>query len=198
MRKLKPMLLLTTALLAGCEHPPPKPDAAQATAPAPPDRGKAMSMTLTSPAFAPNAAIPAKHGRRSGNVSPPLAWTDPPAGTKAFALLVDDPDAPAGDWVHWVILNLPADARALPEGVGKDARLPDGSLNGKNDFGELGWDGPSPPSGTHRYVFKLYALDGPLALGSGASKSDLLRAAEGHTLGTAELVGTYTQSPAAP
>ncbi|MBI2300924.1 MAG: YbhB/YbcL family Raf kinase inhibitor-like protein [Armatimonadetes bacterium] len=152
-----------------------------------------MSMTLTSSAFAPGAAIPAKHGYRTGNVSPPLQWTDPPAGTRAFALVVDDPDAPSGEWVHWVLLNLPADTRELPEGVKKDARLADGSLHGKNDFGNLGWDGPSPPSGTHRYVFKLFALDGPLALASGASKQVLLKAAAGHTLGTAELTGTYSR-----
>ena len=150
-------------------------------------------MQLTSDAFAAGAAIPAAHAYKAANQSPPLSWSDPPAATKAFALLVDDPDAPVGDWVHWVLINLPATARSLPAGVAKAPKLPDGSLNGKNDFGNLGWDGPAPPSGIHHYHFKLYALDAPLSLGSGATKKDLLKAVEGHTLARAEVVGTYSK-----
>lgn len=178
-------------LLAGCGRPAPTVD--RVPAPPPAKEESAGSFKLTSPAFAPGAALPARHALKAGNVSPPLAWTDPPAGTRAFALLVVDPDAPAGDWVHWVLLNLPATARSLPAGVSQEAKLPDGSLNGQNDFGHLGWDGPSPPSGTHRYHFQLLALAEPLALGSGATRADVRRASAGHVVGEAELVGTYAK-----
>lgn len=123
--------------------------------------------------------------------SVPLAWTEPPAGTQSFALIADDPDAPAGTWVHWVLYNIPAHTRALLEGLGPLASLPDGSLHGKNSWRKLGYGGPCPPRGTHRYFFKLYALDIQLALQPGATKDDVLKAMEGHILAQTELMGTY-------
>jgi hypothetical protein len=108
-----------------------------------------------------------------------------------MALIMDDPDAPAGDWVHWVIYNIPTSSRALPENISSDAQLADGSLHGKNSWGKLGYGGPCPPFGTHRYFFRLYALDATLNLKAGANKAELLRAIEGHLLELTELMGTY-------
>jgi len=150
-----------------------------------------MSMTLNSTAFTQGNSIPARYTCTSEDISPPLSWDAPPAGTQSLALIMDDPDAPAGTWVHWVIYNIPASARGLTENIRPDAQLTDGSLQGKNSWGKLGYGGPCPPSGTHRYFFKLYALDTVLELKSGASKSALLAAMEGHILSYAELMGTY-------
>ena len=110
-----------------------------------------------------------------------------------FALTFDDPDAPAGTWIHWVLYNIPADASDLPEGVLADAELPDGSLNGENSWRRMGYGGPCPPRGTHRYVFHLYALDTALDLEAGAGEKQLLQAMEGHILAQAELMGPYTR-----
>jgi Raf kinase inhibitor-like YbhB/YbcL family protein len=137
-----------------------------------------------------------RHTSDGADVSPALAWTAPPKGTQSFALIVEDPDAPdprapRRTWVHWVLYELPGDARALPEGVTR-ASLPPGTMEGKNDWHELGWRGPSPPIGTHRYFFRLYALDTSFEdLGGGASKRDLENAMTGHILATASLMGTY-------
>jgi hypothetical protein len=151
-----------------------------------------MSFQISSPAFAPNAEIPKKFTCDGPDVSPGLRWTDPPAGTQAFALIADDPDAPMGTWVHWVIYDLPAAARELPEGVPKDDNLKDGSRQGRNDFRRIGYGGPCPPpGGPHRYFFKLYALRSKTSLKPGASKAELLKAMEGKILGQAELVGKY-------
>jgi Raf kinase inhibitor-like YbhB/YbcL family protein len=147
-----------------------------------------MSMVLTSSAFAEGDLIPARHARRGENLSPPLAWNGAPAGTRSFALIVDDPDAPGGDWVHWIVYNLPADLSALPEGI---TTPPGSAAQGKNGWGAAQYDGPQPPSGTHRYVFKLYALDTVLDLGPGATKAALLDAMEGHVLARGQLVGKY-------
>jgi hypothetical protein len=114
-----------------------------------------------------------------------------PEGTRSFALIADDPDAPVGTWVHWVLYNIPSSARTLIESIPADAKLADGSINGKNSWGKPGYGGPCPPSGTHRYFFKLYALDTVLNLGSGATKEQLLNAMQGHILGQAELMGKY-------
>jgi Raf kinase inhibitor-like YbhB/YbcL family protein len=157
--------------------------------------GSAMAFDLSSSAFAPGATIPARHTCDGADVSPPLAWTSPPAGTKAFALLCEDPDAPRGLWVHWVLWGVPAAARSLPEGVKPEDRLPDGSRNGRNDFGKLGHNGPCPPPGApHRYVFRLYALDAVPELDPGATRAQLLEAIHGHVLGEAELTGRYGRS----
>jgi Raf kinase inhibitor-like YbhB/YbcL family protein len=106
---------------------------------------------------------------------------------------MDDPDAPVGTWVHWVLFNIPASARGLPEAFPADASLPDGSLSGKNSWGRTGYGGPCPPSGTHRYFFKLYALDETLAINPGADKGELEKAMVGHILASAELMGTFSK-----
>ena len=152
-----------------------------------------MAFEVTSSAFVQGDPIPVKYTCDGDDTSPPLAWGDPPEGTASFALINDDPDAPAGTWVHWLLYNLPADARSLPEAVPADARLPDGSLHGQNSWRRLGYGGPCPPSGTHRYFFKLYALDTALNLASGADKQATLKAMEGHILGQAELMGVYSR-----
>jgi Raf kinase inhibitor-like YbhB/YbcL family protein len=148
-------------------------------------------MKVESPAFAQGQPIPAKHTCEGADVSPLLRWSDPPAGTKTFALIVDDPDAPVGDWVHWVIYNLPAQTQELPEGVPKtDSAL--GGIQGRNDFKTIGYQGPCPPPGKpHRYFFKLAALDAELGLKAGASKKQVEEAMQHHVLGKAELMGTY-------
>jgi len=152
-----------------------------------------MPFELTSTAFAPGEPIPRKYSCDGEDISPPLQWSDPPQGTQSLALIADDPDAPLGTWVHWVLYNLPAEARALPEAVPPDAELPDGSRHGQNSWRRLDYGGPCPPSGTHRYVFKLYALDMVLDLKAGASKKQVLKAMEGHILAQAEVMGVYSR-----
>ncbi len=148
-------------------------------------------MELKSRAFEPGAMIPAKYTCDGENVSPPLDWSDPPAGTQSFALVSDDPDAPVGTWVHWVIWNIPAGARALEENLPKRESLSNGANQGTNDFRRIGYRGPCPPSGTHRYFFKLYALDTALSLPPHTTKSVLDKAMRGHILGQAGLMGSY-------
>jgi len=151
-----------------------------------------MTFRLTSPAFESGGDIPKEFTCDGPDSSPSLIWTDPPPETETLALIVDDPDAPSGTWVHWVLYNLPAIARGLPEGVAKDRQLPDGTRQGRNDFGELGYNGPCPPRGApHRYFFKLYALDCKVKLKPGASKAELERAMKHHVLAEAELVGRF-------
>lgn len=159
-------------------------------------------MKLSSPAFSANGLIPAMYtcdfhqgaaARSHQDISPALNWDEPPAGTQSFALICDDPDAPGKTWVHWVLYDLPATSRELPESVPPKATLANGGVHGVNDFGNLGYGGPCPPSGTHRYFFKLYALDQMLGLKPGATKGELLTAMEGHILAAAELVGRYAR-----
>jgi len=146
-------------------------------------------MKLTSTAFSEGGMIPKQYAYKDKNLSPPLAWSDVPPGTKSFALICDDPDAPRKDpWVHWVIFNIPADRRELPEGV-KAEKI--GAKQGTNDYKEIGYGGPAPPSGTHRYYFKLYALDTMLDLKEGATKQELEAAMNGHVLAKAELMGKF-------
>jgi len=145
---------------------------------------------ITSPAFANGGPIPADYSCDGDDISPALRWTDPPAGTKSFALIMDDPDAPRGTWIHWVIYNIPATARGLAGNLPTDALLSDGSQQGITSAGSTGYHGPCPPSGTHRYFFKLYALDIPLSLPK-RNKEQVLEAIEGHILARAELMGTY-------
>jgi Raf kinase inhibitor-like YbhB/YbcL family protein len=152
----------------------------------------AGSMELKSTAFQAGADIPRKHTCDGGDVSPLLRWEKAPAGTKAFALIVDDPDAPAGTWVHWVIYDLPAKTKELTEGTAKTETLPNGAKQGVNDFHRIGYSGPCPPPGLpHRYFFKLYALDAPTDLNPRATKQPLLEAMKGHVLAQTELVGRY-------
>lgn len=149
-------------------------------------------MELTSPAFQKNGSIPKKFTCDGADVSPQLAWDEPPKGAQALALIVDDPDAPVGTWVHWVLYDLPATERGLPEGVPATETLPNGARQGRNDFRRVGYGGPCPPPGPgHRYFFKLYALDAKTGLRSGATKSDLLKAMKAHILAEAELMGIY-------
>lgn len=148
---------------------------------------------ITSSAFAHETSIPVKYSCDGENVSPPLAWTDPPGDTMSFALINDDPDAPVGIWVHWVLYNIPAETRELGEDIPAQDAFGDGSLHGQNSWGRRDYGGPCPPGGTHRYFFKLYALDTVLELGAGADTQTLTAAMEGHILAVAELMGTYTR-----
>jgi len=150
-----------------------------------------VGMELTSQAFHAGDMIPAKYTCDGQDISPPLRWSDPPTGTQSFALISDDPDAPMGTWVHWVIWNIPSSARVLEEHFPKTASLPNGASQGTTDFHRVGYGGPCPPSGTHRYFFKLYALDATLNLPSSATKKDLEKAMQGHILAQTELMGTY-------
>ena len=150
-------------------------------------------MELTSPAFQDGHSIPTVYTCDGKNISPPLKWSGSPAGTKSFALIVDDPDAPRGIWVHWVLWNLPAAATELKEALSTLPYLPSGALQGKNDSGDIGYSGPCPPSGTHRYFFKLYALDTVLSLKSSVTKSDLEAAMKDHHLAQATLIGVYSR-----
>ena len=151
-----------------------------------------MSLTISSPSFANGGNIAQKFTCDGADLSPQLSWTEPPAGTKTFALLVDDPDAPVGNWNHWAMWNVPATARGLAEGLRKDAELSDGSKQGHNDFRKTGYNGPCPPAGKpHRYYFKLYALDTKLDLQPGANKKELEATMKGHILAQAEWMGRY-------
>lgn len=154
-----------------------------------------MTLTLTSPAFAPGGEIPSLHTCEGRDVSPRLEWSGAPLSTQSFALIVDDPDAPDPKapqmtWVHWVLYDLPASADALPEGV-RPADLPAGTREGKNDWRRTGYGGPCPPIGRHRYFHKLYALDAALSDLGEPTKAQLEQAMKGHVLAQAELVGTY-------
>ena len=151
-----------------------------------------MPFTISSSAFSNGSSIPKKFTCDGPDVSTQLAWTEAPAATKSFALLVDDPDAPVGNWNHWTMWNLPATQHGVAEGINKDARLSDGTEQGRNDFGKTGYNGPCPPPGKpHRYYFKVFALDARLAIEAGARKKELETAINGHILGHAEWMGRY-------
>ena len=157
-----------------------------------------MDFVLSSPSFEPEGEIPLRHTCEGEDLSPQLEWRGVPPGTQSLALIVDDPDAPDPQapqmtWVHWVLYNLPATETSLEEGVEPRA-LPEGTLEGVNDWKRTGYGGPCPPIGRHRYFHKLYALDTTLGDLGTPSKEDLLRAAEGHILAHAELMGTYKKS----
>ena len=184
-----PLFLLVTLLalvMGGCGP--------STTPTALPEKGsQAMAFEVTSSAFGQGEPIPTQYTCDGDDISPPLAWENPPEGTKSFTLINDDPDAPVGTWDHWILFNLPADARSLPEAVPPDAELTGGGQHGQNSWRRLGYGGPCPPSGTHRYFFKLYALDTTLDLDSGANKKQVLQAMEGHILGQAELMGVFSR-----
>jgi hypothetical protein len=154
--------------------------------------GGAMSFQISSSAFSSGEMIPKKFTCDGPDVSPPLSWKDAPLATQSFALIMDDPDAPVGTWVHWVLYNLPATAKELPEGVEKKEELPNGALQARNDFRKIGYGGPCPPPGKpHRYFFKFYALGTKLNLKAGATKADLESAMKDHIVGQAEIMGRY-------
>lgn len=151
-----------------------------------------MAFELTSSAFKEGELIPKKHTCDGADVSPPLQWTGAPSTTQSFVIIADDPDAPAGIWVHWVLYQVPLDLRGLKEGVSPQESLPDGSLQGVNDFKRIGYGGPCPPPGKpHRYLFKLYALDMQLPLKPRSTKAQVLDACQGHVLAEAQLMGRY-------
>ena len=149
------------------------------------------TMEIKSSSFNHEDMIPAKYTCDGQNISPPLSWSGAPKETKSFALICDDPDAPAGTWVHWVIFDIPANVNSLPEKVSRQDEIVGLEKSGKNTSQHFGYDGPCPPGGTHRYYFKLYALDTMLNLNAGLSKEDLLKAMKGHILAEAQLMGRY-------
>jgi hypothetical protein len=170
------MLLLTVAAMPGCRD----------------SIARGQTMNLSSTSFQDGSQIPAKFTCSGANISPQLAWSAPPARTASLALIVTDPDAPHGTWVHWVLYDLPAGTRALPEGLPALGQLPDGALQGRNDFGDLGYGGPCPPPGApHHYIFTLYALDAKLNLPVGATRAQVETAMQGHTLASGKLIGLF-------
>ena len=150
-----------------------------------------MEIEVKSEAFEEGGMIPNKYTCDGEDASPPLSWTGVPEGTEALALICDDPDAPVGTWVHWVIFNIPPDTTGLSENIPPERVLESGARQGRNDFGNIGYGGPCPPRGTHRYYFKLYALDKKVDLEPGATKDELLKAMEGHILAEGRLMGRY-------
>jgi Raf kinase inhibitor-like YbhB/YbcL family protein len=171
---------LLAGLLTGCD------------AENPTTKGTAMKLHLATTAFAEGQPIPRRHAFDDQDLSPALQWTGVPPAAKSLALICDDPDAPMGTWVHWVIYDLPPGTPGLSEGVAKSPELADGAKQGVNDYKRTGYGGPCPPPGKpHRYFFKLYALDTMTGLKSGATKKDLLKAMDGHVLAEGQLMGTY-------
>ena len=151
-----------------------------------------MAFEMTSGAFSEGAVIPSQFTCDGKDISPALTWAGAPVGTKRFALVCDDPDAPMGTWVHWIIFNIPLEKTGLPEGIPAGRELKDGTRQGLNSFRQIGYGGPCPPKGpAHRYFFKLYALDSLLSLKPGITKQELLRAMKGHVLGETKLMGRY-------
>jgi Raf kinase inhibitor-like YbhB/YbcL family protein len=153
---------------------------------------QATKMTLMSKGFKNGEAIPKTYSCEGDDLSPELEWTGAPKGTGSFALICDDPDAPSGTWVHWVVWNIPKDFDSLQRGILKASKFGSGIMQGRNSWPQTGYDGPCPPPGKpHRYFFKLYALDSILSLKESATKEELLSAMKGHILAEAELMGTY-------
>jgi Raf kinase inhibitor-like YbhB/YbcL family protein len=155
--------------------------------------GKKMGITITSTAFTEGGMIPRQYTCDGEDISPPLAWTGVPDGTKSLALICDDPDAPVGTWVHWVLFSMPPSAKELGAKVPPKEILENGAKQGINDFRRIRYNGPCPPGGTHRYVFKFYALDTQIALDAGSTKTQLLKAMEGHILAEGQLTGKYSR-----
>lgn len=151
-----------------------------------------MALELKSSAFTNEGTVPSKYTCDGTDVSPPLEWNGAPEGTKSYALICDDPDAPMGTWVHWVAWNIPAKINRFREGMSKSEGFP--GKEGISDFKRPGYGGPCPPSGTHRYYFKLYALDTELNLPERTTKADLEKAMKGHTLAEAKYMGTYSRN----
>jgi len=156
------------------------------------EKGGTVSFQISSPAFSAGGDIPKRFTCDGPDVSPKLAWNEPPAKTQALVLIMDDPDAPVGTWVHWVLFDLAAGTRELAEGVATQEQVLGGAKQGRNDFGAIGYGGPCPPPGKpHRYFFKLYAVDGNVNLKPGATKAEVEHAMKGHILAQAELMGRY-------
>lgn len=156
-------------------------------------RTKEGKMKIFSSSIEEGRKIPSRFTCDGENLSPQLSWSDTPGNTKTLALIFEDPDAPGGIFVHWVVYNIPKGVTNFPEGITSE-NLPEGAKEGTNHFGDIEYGGPCPPSGTHRYYFRLYALDTELQLKPGAGRRDLLKAMEGHILDQAQLMGTYSRS----
>jgi len=151
-----------------------------------------MAFAISSPNFSEGAEIPRKYTCSGADISPEFHWTDPPTGTRSFALIADDPDAPVGTWTHWVLFDLSEQTRGLAEDLPKVGEIMTGVRQGRNDFRKLGYGGPCPPPGKpHRYFFKLFALDTKLNLKAGASKAEVEQAMKNHVLGEAQTMGTF-------
>ena len=180
-RSFLALLLLSLLLIPACRQKEgaPEPKATE-------------GFILTSTAFEEGKRIPTRYTCDGEDLSPPLSWKGIPEGTRSLTLVVEDPDAPRGTFVHWVIYNIPPGLSGLPEGVPRQGKLENGALQGVNDFGVIGYRGPCPPPGKpHRYSFILRALDTKLSLGPGATRAELEEAIKGHVLGEAKLMGTY-------
>ncbi len=182
------LTLVALLTFAGCttgpQPLPPEPPAKQSS-------NQKSEIKVTSAAFKEGQPIPRQYTCDGVNVSPPLEWSGVPKNAKTIAIIADDPDAPAGTWVHWVLYNLPAENIGFVENVAVGETLKAGGFQGKNDFGKIGYGGPCPPRGTHRYFFKVYALDAELPLNAGATKADVEKTFEGHLVGQGQLMGTY-------
>ena len=184
-------IVLLMMFAVACTKPPAATTPNPPTAQTPP--GATAAIKLTSSAFADSQPIPRQHTCSGINISPPLEWTGIPKSAKTIAIVADDADAPGGTWVHWVIYNLPADTIGMVENLPTTEDLKGGGFQGKNDFEKIGYGGPCPPSGTHRYFFKLYAIDTELPLKAGATKAELEKAMAGHVLAQGQLIGTYSR-----
>jgi Raf kinase inhibitor-like YbhB/YbcL family protein len=187
LRQLVALSLLATTALIGCSKSQPAP----ANVAAQPAQQPQTGMKVESAAFKEGQPIPRQYTCDGINISPPLEWSGVPKSAKTIAIVADDPDAPGGTWVHWVLYNLPAENIGLVENVPVNEELRAGGFQGKNDFGKPGYGGPCPPSGTHRYFFKVYALDTDLPLKAGATRADVDKAIQGHIVAQAQLMGTY-------
>lgn len=152
------------------------------------------NIIVKSNSFSDGGMIPAKYTCDGANISPQLSWDNAPKGTKSFVLICEDPDAPMGTFTHWILYDIPADVHELPENLPKDKVLPNGAKQGIADFKKIGYGGPCPPSGTHRYYFKLYSLDTLLNLEPGLKKEDILKAMNGHILAQGQIMGKYTRT----
>ncbi|MBD3414179.1 MAG: YbhB/YbcL family Raf kinase inhibitor-like protein [Candidatus Aminicenantes bacterium] len=152
-----------------------------------------MNIGLKSQSFENGGMIPKIHTCDGEDTSPPLSWQSVPEGTQSIAIICDDPDAPMGNWVHWVVYNIPPDTQELEENITPERQMKNGGTQGMNDFKKIGYGGPCPPGGTHRYFFKIYALDQELDLDSGATKNQLLAAMEGHIMAQGSLMGKYSR-----
>ncbi len=154
-----------------------------------------LSLIVQSNGFTDRTVIPKKYTCDGEDISPDLYWDDPPSGVESFVIICDDPDAPGGNWVHWILYDGPPDLRSLPEAIEDLPLLPDGAFQGRNDFDRIGYNGPCPPPGKpHRYRYKVYAVDKKTGLPPGATKNDVLKEIKGHILSKGVLIGTYQRS----
>ena len=181
MKLLWPLVIAVAYVAAGCMAETPGTE-------------EAGDMHLSSSVFENGERMPVKYTGDGQDVSPPLAWQGAPDGTKAFVLICDDPDAPVGNWIHWVLYDIPADTRALPENLPPREKVLGSARHGRNDFRKLGYGGPAPPPGKpHRYIFTLYAVDRPTGLPAGAGKGEVLQAVQGHVTAKAQLTAVYSR-----